>query len=113
MQDIVPSVRTGIRIRAVAQEHVCDTGLPEHRDVDQWGITKFIDGVDIRAMLGEKRDTLCESFDSQEVKHSFSVKPTRVDEIRVRGQQTSCALLISDCSVDEFPDERRWQSDHA
>lgn len=113
MQDIVPRIRTGIRIRAVAQEHICDIGLPEYRDVDQWSITKCIDGIDIRAMLGEKRDTLCESFDSQEVKHRFAVKPTCVDELRVRGQQTSCALLVSHCSVDEFPDERFWQTGHA
>jgi hypothetical protein len=67
-----------------------------YRDVDQRGIAEFIDSVDIRTMLGEERDRISESFDSQKVKNHLIVKPTRVDEIWMGGQQLSGSLVVSD-----------------
>jgi len=96
VQDGVPRVRTSIRIRTVTKEDICDVGVAQHRYVDQRGITKFIDGVDIGATLGEKRDALYESFDSQKVKNRFAVNPTSVDEIRMRGQQSGRSLPVLD-----------------
>ena len=95
VQDGVPSVRTSIRIRTVAKEHIRDVGMAQHRYVDQWGITKFIDGVDIGATFREKPDAVCKSFDSQKVKNRLAVQPTCFDEIRMRGQQAGCSLLVS------------------
>jgi hypothetical protein len=56
-------LRTRIRIRAMAEQHVCNIGLPEYGDVDQRSISKFVDGVYIRAMLGEECDAFRKSFD--------------------------------------------------
>jgi hypothetical protein len=61
MQHGVPNVGPSIRIRAVATEHLRCAAVPQHGDIDQRGITKFIDGVDIRATLREKRDAVDES----------------------------------------------------
>lgn len=97
----------------MAEQHICDIGLPEYGDVDQRRITRFIDGVNMRALLGEKRDAFRKAFDGQEVKVSLAVKPPCIEEFWMRGQQTSCAFLVSNRRVDELSDERRWQSGHA
>jgi hypothetical protein len=105
MQGSVSNVGPSIRIRAVAKEHLRDAAVAQHGDVDQRGITKFIDGVDVGATLGEKPDAVGESFDGQEMKRRFAVKPASVDQIRMRGQQFSRSRVISDRRVDEFADQ--------
>lgn len=97
----------------MAKQHLCDVGVAEYRDVDQWGVAKFIDGVDIGAALGEEPDGVCESFDRQKVERRFAVKPACVDEIRMRRQQFGRSRLVLDGSVDEFADERSRQGPHA